>query len=74
MNKRGRTKPYPEIAKARISASRALDYLLDVIAGDAVPDAERCRNARWAVDKVVPNPPQDQNVTHDGELVIRWKS
>jgi hypothetical protein len=69
-----RIKPYPELAKARISASQALTYLLAVIDGKAVADPERCRNARWAVDKVVPNPPQDVHQTHDGVLEFRWKS
>ena len=67
-----RSVPYPQLLRDRISASMALPYLLDVIAGKVEADPERCRTARWAVDKVVPNPVQQ--VEQVGEIVVRWKS
>lgn len=67
-----RTIPYPQLVRDRISSSMALDYLLKVVAGQVEADPVRCQIARWAVDKVVPNPVQQ--VEQTGEITIRWKS
>jgi hypothetical protein len=65
---------HQDMVRAKIQTSQLINRLQNHAFGKLeLTDAQR-DSAKFLISKSLSNPPEAQTITHDGELVFRWKS
>jgi hypothetical protein len=65
---------HQDMVRAKIKTTQLINRLQNHVDGKVELTPTQAQTAQFLIGMSLSKPPQDQNVTHDGELVIRWKS